>query len=319
MGGSFESCLYFSNTFSAHQEKMKQIETERVRIGVHFVAFVDLLGQQNKVKNICLPDYNNEKKKKQLETALHESYGVVRSMRKYFQERFEHQDNKQLQRTFDDPKLQKEWRKAAKHKIITRNISDSTIISIAFSTRSKSIPLLSVYNVISSITTTFLYSLANGHPLRAGIEIGVGIRIGGREVYGPVLSHAYNLEAKFAGYPRIVVGDELIGLLIQLQQQKPVDAKEEIEKLLATACLKLIMRDNLGLGMIDFLGKGFKDFADTTLEEYPINDIVSKSYDYVCSCVERYQNENNSKLIGRYKELKKYFDDHLDIWGLEKK
>ena len=54
-----------------------------------------------------------------------------------------------------------------------------------------------------------LMSLANTHPLRGGIDVGLAAEIGPQEIYGAALGSAYLPESGEAGYPRIVIGDEL--------------------------------------------------------------------------------------------------------------
>jgi hypothetical protein len=52
-----------------------------------------------------------------------------------------------------------------------------------------------------------------GHPIRGGIDVGLAIDIDEGEIYGPVLDHAYHLEWKVAGGPRVVVGDTCVDYL----------------------------------------------------------------------------------------------------------
>src|SRR5208282_4925267 len=71
------------------------------------------------------------------------------------------------------------------------------------------VPIISVCSVLSAAAVVMLMSLANKHPLRGGIDVGLATDIGPQEIYGAALGSAYRLESEEAGYPRIVIGDEL--------------------------------------------------------------------------------------------------------------
>lgn len=119
-----------------------------------------------------------------------------------------------------------------------------------------------VFGALLACGGMLLLSLASKKAFRAGIEVGLGTELGNGGIYGPVLYKAYELEHKVAECPRIVIGQELINYLGQLansHQQMEEQVKEDVElcKLMATNCLKMIVRDLDGVPILDYLGDEF--------------------------------------------------------------
>ena len=77
-----------------------------------------------------------------------------------------------------------------------------------------------VYAALTSAASTFLTMLAGRQAIRGGIDVGVAVELRDKELYGPALARAYELESKTANYPRVVLGEELIRY-IQFQQVRP--------------------------------------------------------------------------------------------------
>src|SRR5438045_4043107 len=58
-----------------------------------------------------------------------------------------------------------------------------------------------------------LTSLAWGHPIRVGLDVGTGVEVERGQLYGPAVVKAYELESRAAEYPRVIVGDTLADYL----------------------------------------------------------------------------------------------------------
>src|SRR5207244_7206404 len=71
------------------------------------------------------------------------------------------------------------------------------------------ISVVTVFSALSAACVVMLTALANKHPLRGGIDVGLAAEIGPGEIYGTALERAYLLEDRVAKYPRLVIGDEL--------------------------------------------------------------------------------------------------------------
>lgn len=92
--------------------------------------------------------------------------------------------------------------------------SDLVALSLSLRSESKAVPMEGIFLMTAAFGMASLCSLYRGHPIRGGIELDVAWPIRRHEIqseiYGPALAKAYHLESKVAGYPRIVVGDNLL-------------------------------------------------------------------------------------------------------------
>jgi hypothetical protein len=88
--------------------------------------------------------------------------------------------------------------------------SDSFVASVALRNDcGELLPIVTAFSAMSAAAVVILMSLASKHPLRGGIDVGLATETGPQEIYGTALERAYLLESQEAGYPRIVIGDEL--------------------------------------------------------------------------------------------------------------
>ena len=94
-------------------------------------------------------------------------------------------------------------------------MSDSVFVALPLSPSRDSIErLMDIHYVLLVTSWMWLTSLASGVPLRGGIDIGTAAPILPiEEVYGDALAKAHHLESKFAGWPRIALGDTLVSTL----------------------------------------------------------------------------------------------------------
>lgn len=184
---------------------------KNVDIGYYVVAFMDLLGQQSKLRSLRdLPNTDDEKQMGSFIASLKETYGVVTQMRKVFETYF----SKFVKRRSDLSMLNEEQRKTysklTSNPIQIRPFSDATIVYLSLRTDTAKLPTRGIFGILGAAASTSLLSLYAGHPIRGGIDIGLGMEIDDGEIYGPCLSRAYTLESRIAQYPRVVIGKELL-------------------------------------------------------------------------------------------------------------
>ena len=104
--------------------------------------------------------------------------------------------------------------------------------------------LMTTFYVTSSI---YLSSLAQGYPMRGGIDLDGAITIepGGNEIYGPALIGAYKLESEKAKYPRILVGDGVLKFL-DVEFRTNDEIKKKYIEITRQFCLDYIYNDEEG-------------------------------------------------------------------------
>lgn len=291
--------------------KKKRYPNRDIDIGYYAVGFLDVLGQQECLRSLrSLPDKSDEKQMKSFIRDLKGTYGVVTGMRRMFEGFFKSFSK----RTSDISKLTAEQRKIYKkltsNPIQIKSFSDAIIVFVSLRTDKVKLPTRGVWGIMAAAASTALLSLAHGHPIRGGIDIGLGMEIEKGEIYGPSLSRAYTLESKIAQYPRIVVGKQCIDYLQMTASLKPNDVYSQAGAISAKQCLNLLTIDDDGCPIIDFLGDYFWQSMGNAIEK----EIVEKAYQNIIQFSERFSNDNDTKKAFRYTLLRGYFEHRLARW-----
>jgi hypothetical protein len=102
-----------------------------------------------------------------------------------------------------------------------------------------------------------LTGLGKKNPIRGGLDVAWGVELRNNELYGCVVSRAYNLESRIAQYPRIVVGENLSGYLLACSNDDGKDEYAQFNRKLAVVCMELLDKDSDGAMIINYLGRGF--------------------------------------------------------------
>jgi hypothetical protein len=115
-------------------------------------------------------------------------------------------------------------------------VSDSFIISVPLEEQRQHsyTAARGVFAALHGIAGIALIALAEGSPLRGGIDVGLAINLRSDESYGPVLRSAYRLESR-ADYPRVLIGLSLIEYLESFIDRNPKGKFEEAAILICRA------------------------------------------------------------------------------------
>jgi len=294
--------------------KRKRKSEDKIDIGYYVVAFIDLLGQQDRLRSLrSLPDESDYNQMKEFIKDLKGTYGVVTGMRNLFEQFFKSYSNKKydLSKTNYNsltPAQKKIYKQLKNNPIHIESFSDSIIVFTSLRTDKAKLPTGGIWGIFAAAASTALFSLATGHPLRGGIDVGLGMEIKRGEIYGPCLSRAYSLESKIAGYPRIVVGKECLKYLHDTTNQKQKDIISKVCAGSANECLKLLTVDDDGCAIIDYLGDFFLNKVGMQIEK----DIIDKAYNNVIQFSEKFRSEGNTKIAFRYTLLRSYMEHRLN-------
>ena len=269
-------------------------------LGYFVVGYIDLLGQQDKIRNLKVPSgLTDTIAIEKARSVINDTYGAVKMMRKSFTTSFD---------AFAQSPIQKKLPLDLNNSPIKiQSFSDSIVIYLSMRTDRFKLPVRGIYAILCASAVTFLHCLAAGHPIRGGIDIGAGFEPAKGEIYGPALSRAYSLESKCANYPRIIIGDELVQYLIASSKQEESDIYSQASKRTADMCIKLLAQDDDGYPFVDYLGQTFHTL---TKKQIPVS-IIEKAYENVIKASNYFKEAKNSKLAFRYAVLRDYFDDRL--------
>ena len=227
---------------------------QKLLLGHYAVAFMDLLGQQEFLRNLdSLPNSDDPQDMDATREYLKNTYGAVTAMRKYFNDSFEAYSKRRVDQSKLTAEQRKEYKELTNNPIKFQNLSDSVVIFMPLRTDTAKLPMRGIFGILGAAATTFICCLADGHPIRGGIDVGTGMDITKDEIYGPSLSRAYTLESRIANYPRIVVGNELLRYLETTRDQEPKDVTAIVAKKTAERCIECLAVDVDGYPFVDYL------------------------------------------------------------------
>lgn len=193
------------------------------------------------------------------------------------------------------------------------SLSDAMIIAVplADSPDEHCAIVTGIYHTLVTVCKVGLKSLSKCTPVRAGIAVGLGTNIDGKEICGPVLNKAYYLETELAEYPRFLVEYELIDYLSWVENQNITTSRGKVATYVAKYCKLMLMPDTDGWFMLDYLGGKCKDAYEDCINK---EDVVS-AFNFVDEQLEKYSKDND-KLYSRYFRLFNYFKHRKSIWGI---
>ena len=251
----------------------------------HVVAFIDHLGQRARLRRLdsLVNPYDAPD---EVQAALKDGAGRVKLARDHFTKWFTALEAQPPTRDIHP----------LAHDII--GFSDSIAISAPVSGAIDAEMAASRLHVfLFSIAAMMLTCLANTTPLRAGIDVGDGLRgMFPREVYGPVTVSAYDLENKYAKYPRAAIGCGLMRYLDFLESEDPH------ARLAVQDCRALICEDQTDESpMLHVLSK-------VVVER--LNMVPRDAYRWATQQQERFVSCGDDKLAAYYKRLVDYFRDN---------
>lgn len=289
----------------------RKIKNQQLFLGHYAVAFIDLLGQQEFLRNLrSLPNSEDPQDMEATKEHLKNTYGAVTGMRKFFSDSFAAYARKPRDLSELTPQQRKEFNALTNNPIEFQTFSDSVVIFMPLRTDTAKLPVRGVFGILGAAATTFICCLAAGHPIRGGIDVGLGMDIAKNDIYGPALSRAYTLESRIANYPRIVVGNELVRYLETTRDQEPIDAAAVVAKKTAERCIECLAVDDDGYPFVDYLGESYRRMFGEVIDV----SVIQKAYSHVLNFTAKYQKEKNSKLAFRYTLLRNYFEDRLPLW-----
>lgn len=270
-------------------------ENQNIEIGNYVVAFIDILGQREALsKFTTLPAHDDPEEIHKVTALCKETFGVIEGLSGSV-------------KSFFDGYLDKKYVFAqiiGHPEIKIQRFSDGLVFFISLRDNLQRVSVGSVFGLLAACCSVFLTQLAGKHPVRGGIEIGMGTELREGEIYGPVVANAYVLESNIAQYPRIVIGNELWNYLTKTTNLKGNSQIEQLNNKIANECLSLLTLDCDGRPILDYLGEGFLKKNN----QKPIEQLISKAYEFVINQSELFQKEQKAKLAFRYTLLRNYFD-----------
>jgi len=274
------------------------------------VAFVDLLGQRDAMQGQgLLKPPESDEQRKAFHDMLRNSIGAIIKL----QERAEEMVAPMLQQNLDSPRRaalppeqQPIWDEMNRTKITTQRWSDGLVSFSCLGDEEVKCHVNSVFGIFGLTGSLCLLGLASGRPIRGAIEIAWGVELHPKELYGPAVARAYELESEVAQYPRIVVGPETITFLKAHAANQGQDLFSQTDRKFAALCLDMLVQDADGHWLLHYLGEAFQ-FAITQAQHAELYGMARR---FVYDQLMAHQASCNTKLAFRYSHLVQYFDVH---------
>ncbi|HYA39751.1 MAG TPA: hypothetical protein VEF34_00475 [Syntrophobacteraceae bacterium] len=286
-------------------------EQEKKYIAWHVVAFLDLLGQQDKLREInALPNVQNEEEVTAFKQKIDVIYKPFLALKTFFKDSIEPFIKGGMDDAAFSPQEQRLLQEFRSTPISYRRFSDSLIVNLPLRSTLGKFPCHAIYGVLVATATTFLSCLANSWAIRGGIDVGLAIDVDDGEIYGPALARAYTLESRIAQYPRIVIGDELIRFLRVISAQHALTGEDKAHTGFAMKSLNLLIVDDDGYTILDWLGRDIRE----VFQHQP--ELVLSAYHFIIQESNKHKDNRDSKLGFRYTLLRDYVESRLPAWGL---
>lgn len=298
------------------ERKSAQVAAQRPdhALRYYMVACLDILGQKSKMAGLKMP--RSVEEHKEAITILQQTAGEVIRLRESFDKYF-FGASKRFASQLPTDKDRTMYNRYTQPETLHWSFSDTCVVAIPWMDDRIAASAAGLYRTIGTAAFLWLSGLATGHPIRGGIDVGVGLDITKGEVYGPALASAHHAESQVAKYPRIVVGHMFLELLKSIIHAEPRDrhkSDRDFQLWLASQYCKsavdCLCQDSDGIFMIDCLKKNVV-MPDQSMEK-DAKALIAAAFDYVEVQLDIAEERGDDKLKQRYKTLKGYFDER---WG----
>jgi len=280
---------------------------ESLVFGHYLVAFVDLLGQRDKLRKFAaIPTEQNGAEHQEFVALVKDTIGAVddlqQTSRRFFDQFGKSEQDSILQHM---PGLHK----YNKTEIKFQHFSDGLVIYVPLKEDDGYSPAKGVYAALAACGMLCLIGLAKKRPVRIGVAIGIAAELRDNELYGKAVAEAYEAESFVAQYPRVVVTNDVLSYLKEKagQQCDKNDFGCKLKSGLAEQSIKMLSPDFDGRIIVNYLGEFFRNHLLAGVDD-GLNNIA---YQYVSEELARQQEKQNTKLAFRYSLLHGYFFENL--------
>jgi len=284
----------------------------------YLVAFLDVLGQKQYLREMKHLPTTDEEKQYFIKN-IKKTYSVVTSLREGFKNYFENVKPRITKSNLIPAALREKYLDLQQHHANFFAFSDSIIVSVPLDMSDEFCASMNgIFHALMASASINLAALASRVPLRGGLNVGTAIEVFnedlvGREIYGQGLESAHYLESSVADYPRIVIGNDLMGFVARVRSQQSQTACGQLAHSIAELCWKMLVRDTDGHYMLDFLGEVVKETSGHATDK---ND-VAEAREFINNQYQSYLKDENYKQTSRYYRLVRYFNYRAELWGLD--
>lgn len=290
-------------------DKNKSEGKRQVPFGHYALAFVDVLNQKDKLREISALPKSDEQRERFIEQ-LRETFGVINEYRSMFSKFFATPSIYKLSKSREqNPEQAKTLERLMRYEIKKQLFSDTMIYYVALRETPEKLNISSIHNLLSGCAATFLLGLAQRMVCRIGIDAGIASEFFRGEIYGPALYRAYHLESERAQFPRIVVGDEFCNYIVSEINWPGQSLDERHKRMWAQDCADWIMTDDDDAQVLDYAGATTKKFFPK------LQSAIAPAMRFAFEERQKFEEQGNAKLAERYSMLYNYLAGRREqVW-----
>jgi hypothetical protein len=276
-----------------------------IRCGVYAVGYFDLCGQSNALRKYIAVNSavgQTDAIQKDFSVIASQIHNFRNDIRKYFNAARE-------ERLADSvPAGAPTGALAAAAELDSAEIklqgfSDSVVAYVPLAPSQGRASIYPIAAMLISVASTMLTSLARGSVVRGAIDVSWAMEAFNGEVYGPALLSAYELECRFANWPRVVLGDGIKSVWNAYKSHRPETPFDAMNRILAEMQSSVTFEDVDGQFAVDYLGEGMAKFIDSPTVDLP--PLVDAAHAAIEAMLREYAGD--SKIEGKLHHLHDYF------------
>jgi hypothetical protein len=298
----FEAGLYFRirRQFDV-QFVLGTMSSDKINLCDYAVAFVDLLGQKAEMPGRHLPD-----NKEEAVALVKKSVGKIVGTQKLFESFYESYSSGSHPYAQLPKHIQDQAPDMAPGELKRQLFSDGLVLYIPLGHGAIKSPINSIFGLLIASGMLCATGLAAKGPLRIGIDAAWAVEYRPGELYGSALAHAHMLESEVAKWPRVVVGEGLLGYLRHYIESAGSDISGQFRREMAKLCQGMISTDVDGQAFLHYLGSGFNKAAPAGME----GDVIHRAKQFIAAQLKRWEQEKNGVLAERYRVVSQYYEQH---------
>ncbi len=277
--------------------------------GYFVVGLADVLGQSERLLAYNDPPPKGLANRKKLADLRSDTLVPVRQFRKDFHDQFRGYEKALAKSPLIGGPVGKLLDSIGSEPVGVHAFSDLVALSLSLRTDMKAVPMEGVFLMTAAFGRASLCSLYRGHPVRGGIELDVAWPIGRHEIqseiYGPALAKASHLESRVAGYPRIVVGENLRNYIALWKNQPESEPNLKYADIVSS----LLVTDDDGLIVVNPFSDWYwrKDLSGNRRQ------MAERCFEFADGERKKFESCGDAKLKARYLRLISFIQNHGSV------
>jgi hypothetical protein len=266
------------------------------------VAFIDLLGQR-----AAMPERHLPPNKEEAIAIVKKSVGRIVSTQKLFESFYNSYASSRSIYSKLPQSIQSSVPDMAPGQLKWQYFSDGLVVYVPLGSGLVASPVNSLLGLLLASGMLCLTGLAGRSPIRAGIDAAWAVEYRPNELYGSAVAYAYKLESEIAQWPRVVVGEGLVGYLQHYATDGDNETSSQFRRAIAALCLELLAKDIDDNIIVDYLGQGYRKVTKGALDKSAVENAQS----YVEDQITHWRVADDKTLLQRYEIVRSYLSRKL--------